>query len=96
MNAIAKIKTVQLYINSLIKATCLNPWFVTSRPATAADLDERVLTKRIETFGFSKEQTLEYIDNFPFANSSLESTSDCSYSSNLKEYCIIIQVSLTC
>ena len=59
---------------------------VTSRPVTAADLNESVLSKKIETFGFSKEQILEYIDNFPFANSSLESTSHCSYSSSLKEY----------
>ena len=41
---------------------------VTSRPATAADLNESVLLKRIETFGFNKEEILEY-DNFPFANS---------------------------
>ena len=59
---------------------------VTSRPATAADLNESVLTKRIETFGFSKEQILEYIDNFPFSNSSLESASDCFYSTSLKEH----------
>ena len=59
---------------------------VTSRPAAAADLKESVLSKRIETFGFSKEQILEYIDYFPFANSSLESAFDCSYSSSLKEY----------
>ena len=59
---------------------------VTSRPAATANLNESVLSKRIETFGFSKQQILEYIDNFPFSNSSLESASDCSYSSNLKEY----------
>ena len=59
---------------------------VTSRPAAAADLNESVISKRIETFGFNKEQILEYIENFPFSNSSLESASDCSYSSSLKEY----------
>ena len=59
---------------------------VTSRPAAAAGLKNKLVTKRIETFGFSKEQILEYIDNFPFANSSLEPKSDCSYSSNLKEH----------
>ena len=59
---------------------------VTSRPAAAADLNESVLSKRIETFGFSKEQILEYVENFPFANSSLKSASDSSYSSGLKEY----------
>ena len=59
---------------------------VTSRPAAAADLNESVLSKRIETFGFSKEQILEYIDNFPFANSLFESASESSYSSSLKEY----------
>ena len=59
---------------------------VTSRPAATADLNESILSKRIETFGFSKEQIQEYIDNFPFANTSLEPRSDCSYSSNLKEH----------
>ena len=59
---------------------------VTSRPAAAANLNESVLSKRIETFGFSKEQILEYVENFPFANGSLESASDYSYSSSLKEY----------
>ena len=59
---------------------------VTSRPAAAANVNESVLSKRIETFGFSKEQILEYVENFPFANGSLESASDCSYSSSLKEY----------
>ena len=59
---------------------------VTSRPATAAVLKNKLVTKRIETFGFSKEQILEYIDNFPFSNSSLEPKSDCSYSSGLKEH----------
>ena len=59
---------------------------VTSRPAAAAVLKNKLVTKRIETFGFSKEQILEYIDNFPFSNSSLEPKSDCSYSSGLKEH----------
>ena len=59
---------------------------VTSRPAAAVELTESVLSKRIETFGLSKEQILEYVENFPFANSSLESASDCSYFSSLKEY----------
>ena len=58
----------------------------TSRPAAAAGLKNKLVTKRIETFGFSKEQILEYIDNFPFANSSLEPKPDCSYSSGLKEH----------
>ena len=59
---------------------------MTSRPAAAAGLKNKLVTKRIETFGFSKEQILEYIDNFPFSNSSLEPRSDCSYSSGLKEH----------
>ena len=59
---------------------------VTSRPAATADLNESVLSKRIETFGFSKEQIREYIDNFPFVNTSLEPRSECSYSSDLKEH----------
>ena len=59
---------------------------VTSRPAAAAVLKNKLVTKRIETFGFSKEQILEYIDNFPFSNSTLEPKSDCFYSSGLKEH----------
>ena len=59
---------------------------VTSRPAAAAVFKNKLITKRIETFGFSKEQILEYIDNFPFANNSLQPISDCSYSSGLKEH----------
>ena len=86
MNTIAKTKTVPLH--QLLDKSYLSKSMVivTSRPAAAANLNESVLSKRIETFGFSKQQILEYIDNFPFANSSLESASDCSYSSSLKEY----------
>ena len=87
MNTIAKTtKTVPLY--QLLDKSYLSKSMVivTSRPAATANLNESVLSKRIETFGFSKQQILEYIDNFPFANSSLESASGYSYSSSLKEY----------
>ena len=56
---------------------------VTSRPAATADLNESVLSKRIETLGFSKKQILEYIDNFPFTTEPLEPISGCS---RLKKY----------
>ena len=67
MNTIAKtIKTVLKFDKIYLSKSIV---IVTSRPAAAVDLNESVLSKRIETFGFNKEQILEYIDNFPFANS---------------------------
>ena len=67
MNTIAKTtKTVIKFDKIYLSKSMV---IVTSRPATVVDLNESVLSKRIETFGFSKEQILEYIDNFPFANS---------------------------
>ena len=59
---------------------------VTCRPDAVVNLYETLISKRIETFGFIKEQINEYFDNFPFANSPLEPTPDCSYSSRLKKY----------
>ena len=41
---------------------------VSSRPAATRSIKKEVLTKRIEVFGFSKEQIFEYIDNFPFSS----------------------------
>ena len=42
---------------------------VSSRPAAAtAFLREKVIEKRIEVFGFTKEQILEYIDSYPFSS----------------------------
>ena len=42
---------------------------VSSRPSASPTLKKDVVTKRIEVFGFSKQQIFEYIDNFQFGSS---------------------------
>ena len=42
---------------------------VSSRPSATAILKKDVVTKRIEVFGFSKQQIFEYIGNFQFGSS---------------------------
>ena len=42
---------------------------VSSRPSATSTLKKDVVTKRIEVFGFSKQQIFEYIDNFQFGSS---------------------------
>jgi len=39
---------------------------VSSRPSATGLVNEQLIGKRIEVFGFSKDQILEYIYNFPF------------------------------
>ena len=42
---------------------------VSSRPSATQTIKKDVVTKRIEVFGFSKQQIFEYIDNFQFGSS---------------------------
>ena len=42
---------------------------VSSRPSATQTLKKYVVTKRIEVFGFSKQQIFEYIDNFQLGSS---------------------------
>ena len=42
---------------------------VSSRPSATPTIKKDVVTKRIEVFGFSKQQIFEYIDNFQFGSS---------------------------
>ena len=42
---------------------------VSSRPSATPTLKKDVVTKRIEVFGFNKQQIFEYIDNFQFGSS---------------------------
>ena len=42
---------------------------VSSRPSATPTLKKDVITKRIEVFGFNKQQIFEYIDNFQFGSS---------------------------
>ena len=56
---------------------------VSSRPAATRSIKMEVLTKRIEVFGFSKQQIFEYIGNFPF--SALSATAS-TVQTKLKEY----------
>ena len=62
---------------------------VSSRPAATNDLKWEKLTKRIEVFGFNREQVLEYIDCFPFGShcsDSDKSNTSSTYPVQLKEY----------
>ena len=52
---------------------------VSSRPSATPTLKKDVIAKRIEVFGFSKQQIFEYIDNFQFGSSPAH---------NLKEYLV--------
>ena len=58
---------------------------VSSRPAATRSIKKEVLTKRIEVFGFSKQQIFEYIDNFPF---SALSAGASTVQTKLKEYLV--------
>ena len=51
--------------NSLPRAMII----VSSRPSATPTLKKDVVTKRIEVFGFSKQQIFEYINNFEFGSS---------------------------
>ena len=42
---------------------------VSSRPSATPTIKKDVVTKRIEVFGFNKQQIFEYIDNFQFGSS---------------------------
>ena len=58
---------------------------VSSRPAAIKIIKKGILTKRIEVFGFSKQQIFEYIDNFPF---SALSAGASTVQTKLKEYLV--------
>ena len=58
---------------------------VSSRPAATRSIKKEVLTKRIEVFGFSKQQIFEYIDNFPY---SALSAGAMMVQTKLKEYLV--------
>ena len=59
---------------------------VSSRPAATKIIKKGILTKRIEVFGFSKQQIFEYIDNFPF--SALSAGASSTVQTKLKEYLV--------
>ncbi len=62
---------------------------VSSRPSASKSVREDVLSKRIEVFGFSENEIMEYIDHFPFSSSSSEcsnTTNSQSVQDSLKEY----------
>ena len=59
---------------------------VFSRPSATRQVNNDVINKRIEVFGFSKEQISEYIDNFPFEEEYSEIGSSTSRAIQLKEY----------
>ena len=59
---------------------------VSSRPAATQTLRPEALTLRIEVFGFTKENILEYVDKFPFNTGSSESNATVIDPTRLKEY----------
>ena len=59
---------------------------VSSRPAATQTLRPEALTLRIEVFGFTKENILEYVDKFPFNTGSSESNATVIDPARLKEY----------
>ena len=59
---------------------------VSSRPAATKGLKWEKLNKRIEVFGFHREQIYEYIDYFPFGSTSSDSDVSKMYPAKLKEY----------
>ncbi len=62
---------------------------VSSRPSASKSVREDVLSKRIEVFGFSENEIMEYIDHFPFSSISSDcsnTTSSQSVQDSLKEY----------
>ena len=59
---------------------------VSSRPAASKNLKWEKLTKRVEVFGFSREQIFEYIDSFPFGSVSSDSKTIVSYPAKLNKY----------
>ena len=71
-----------LYKTILPKAMVI----VSSRPAATKDLKWEIITKKFEVFGFSREQTYEYIDYFPFGCISSDSDVSKMYPAKLKEY----------
>ena len=61
---------------------------VSSRPAATLKVKREVMTKKIEVFGFSKQQIFEYIDNFPFGTVSSSSASVYIVPTKLKDYLV--------
>ena len=59
---------------------------VSSRPAATQTLRPEALTLRIEVFGFTKENILEYVDKFPFNTGSSESNATVIDPARLMEY----------
>ena len=62
---------------------------VSSRPVATLKVKREVLTKKIEVFGFSKQQIFEYIDNFPFGTAISSSSASANIvSAKLKDYLV--------
>ena len=58
---------------------------VTSRPIATADLKrECLITKHVEVVGFSKKDTLKYIDSFPFTSDMADKSTSARLKSNLE------------
>ncbi len=72
-------------VYSLLDKVCLPRAMiiVSSRPAAMNNIKNKLITKQVQTYGFKKNEIVEYVRSFPFG-SDLES--DRSYSSGLEKY----------
>ena len=79
--------TKKSIIHNLLNRTYLRQAMiiVSSRPAATSTIRKEVLTKRIEVFGFSKQQIFEYIGKFPFSALSADAS---TVQTKLKDYLV--------
>ena len=62
--------------------------FVFTRPSASEQLNNDVISKTIEVFGFKKEQISEYIEKFPFDEEGGTSDSSITRASQLNDYLV--------
>ena len=76
------------YIHKLLNRSRLPKCMiiVSSRPSATKQVHKDFIKKRVEVFGFSKEQISEYVDNFPFDWEGCTSDSSITRASQLKDY----------
>ena len=79
--------TKKSIIHNLLNRTYLHQAMiiVSSRPVATSTIRKEVLTKRIEVFGFSKQQIFKYIGKFPFSALSAGASTD---QTKLKDYLV--------
>ena len=76
------------YIHKLLDRSVLLKCMiiVSSRPSATKQVHKDHITKRVEVFGFSKEQISEYVDSFPFDEEGGTIVSSITRARQLKKY----------